>query len=104
MDGGMSWVKNTDGNGFSIDPSVYGYPGGCELSDGSIYCVYYDGWNKQVDTGVWAIRFRIRADSKSIQLLPVPGAPAYDEYSHNTFTPGERPTGDLDIDDIGRKK
>jgi len=73
-DGGDSWLKQTEDQGFLLDPSVYGYPGACELEDGSIYCVYYDGWNRQTATGVWAIRFRVNDNRDGIELLPVPGA------------------------------
>jgi len=73
-DGGESWLKQTEDQGFLLDPSVYGYPGACELEDGSIYCVYYDGWNRQTATGVWAIRFRVNDNRDGIELLPVPGA------------------------------
>jgi len=70
-DGGESWLKQTENQGFLLDPSVYGHPGACELEDGS---VYYDGWNNQTATAVWAIRFRVNDTRDGIELLPVPEA------------------------------
>jgi len=107
-DGGETWVTagpgNEDGSrvGFMIDPTVYGYPGACELPDGSIYCVYFDAANNQQATGVWAIRFRVTADKKGIELLPVPGASGYDARLHG-FGPQRAPDPkSVDIDALGK--
>ena len=103
-DGGETWVTagpgNDDGSrlGFVIDPTVYGYPGACELPDGSIYCVYFDAASNQQDTGVWAIRFRVTADRTGIEPLPVPGADGYDADRHG-FGPQRAPDAKgVDID------
>ena len=107
-DGGETWVTagpgNEDGSrvGFMIDPTVYGYPGACELPDGSIYCVYFDAASNQQDTGVWAIRFRVTADKKGIELLPVPGASGYDARLHG-FGPQRAPNPkSVDTDALGK--
>ena len=102
-DGGETWVTPGNGNvGFMIDPTVYGYPGACELPDGSIYCVYYDSAKNQQDTGVWAIRFRVTADKKGIELLPVPGAAGYGDERHG-FGPQRAPDAkSVNIDAMGK--
>jgi hypothetical protein len=79
-DGGTTWSAAGPDYGFSIDPSVYGYSRGVQLDDGSIYMVYINtGGQKLADVKrqtIFAIRFRVLADCKGIQLLPAPGSPA----------------------------
>ncbi len=107
-DGGETWVTagpgNEDGSrvGFTIDSTVYGYPGACELPDGSIYCVYFDAASNQQDTGVWAIRFRVTADKKGIELLPVPGASGYDARLHGLGPQRAPNPKSVNIDALGK--
>ena len=73
IDEGQSWIGPAPDRGFPIDNSAYGYGHGCEMPDGSIYCVYYDrGVQQQRKTAVLATRFRIRKDKSGIDMLSIP--------------------------------
>jgi BNR repeat-like domain len=79
-DGGKTWHAAGPDFGFAIDPSVYGYSRGVELDDGSIYLVYMaNGGHKpehMKSQRIIAIRIRVKAGCRGIELLPVPGAAA----------------------------
>jgi len=70
-DNGRTWTVPAEDRGFKIDDSVYVYANGCELSDGSIYIVYYDPMGDQTATAIWGIRVKIRDDRTGIDILPV---------------------------------
>jgi len=78
LDQGQTWLVPHEDHGFAVDPSVYGYGKGIELSDGSVYVVYiHTGGHAAEDAvsnAIWAIRLRVTDDHRGIQLLPVPGA------------------------------
>jgi hypothetical protein len=79
-DGGKTWVAAGPDYGFSVDPSVYGYSRGIQLPDGSIYIVYlHTGghkWDDARNEALFALRFRVLAGCRGIELLPAPGSPA----------------------------
>jgi hypothetical protein len=70
-DKGRTWTTPAPDRGFKIDDSVYVYAIGCEMPDGSIYIVYYDGRGNQTKTAIWGVRVRIRKDRQGIDILPV---------------------------------
>lgn len=76
-DGGQTWVAPARNHGFAVDPSVYGYGRGVELSDGSVLAVYiHTGGHRTKDAqteALWAIRLRVRPDHTGVDLLPAPG-------------------------------
>jgi hypothetical protein len=76
-DGGQTWMAPARNYGFAIDPNVYGYGNGVELSDGSVLAVYiHSGGHSTQDArteALWAIRLRIRPNRQGIDLLPVQG-------------------------------
>ena len=63
-DNGRSWTKD-----LSLDPSVYGYPGGLKLEDESILVSYCE--SGRAPNRVYFIRFRVDSSRSGIQLLPV---------------------------------
>jgi len=69
-DSGRTWTTPAPDRGFKIDDSVYVYAIGCEMPDGSIYLVYYDGRGNQNKTAIWSVRVRIRKDRQGIDILP----------------------------------
>jgi hypothetical protein len=69
-DTGRTWTTPAADRGFKIDDSVYVYAIGCEMPDGSIYIVYYDGRGNQNKTAIWSVRVRIRNDRQGIDILP----------------------------------
>ena len=70
-DHGRTWTVPAADRGFPLDNSVYVYGIGTEMSDGSIYIVYYDPAGKQRKTAIWGLRVKIRADRQGIDLLPM---------------------------------
>ncbi|MFH1005949.1 MAG: sialidase family protein [Candidatus Latescibacterota bacterium] len=77
-DEGETWLVPEADRGFALDPSVYGYGKGIELSDGTVYVVYIHTGGHEgedaVSNAIWAIRMRISKDFDGIEVLPVPGA------------------------------
>lgn len=84
-DEGQSWIAPASDRGFPIDDSAYGYGGGCEMADGSIYCVYYDrGTEQQRKTAVFATRFKIREDKSGIDMLKIHQGEIFNPNTYNT--------------------
>ena len=74
-DDGHTWTTPAKDRGFMVDNSVYLYGIGCEMSDGSIYLVYYDPRGNQTKSAILSLRVRIRDDRMGIDILPVEGKP-----------------------------
>lgn len=78
-DGGETFLAPDAGNGFTLERGAYLYANACELSDGSLYIVYYHPvTDTQTNTCILSLKARLRADDCGIDLLPVNDAPPPD--------------------------
>ena len=79
-DQGRTWHGPSEGTGYAVDPSVYGYSHSMLLPDGTLYLVIqHTGGHIASDArtcALWAMRLRINDTADGIESLPAPGSPA----------------------------
>jgi hypothetical protein len=63
-DGGINWTPE-----IPLDPSCYGYPGGCILEDESLLISYCE--SGKAPNRVYVIRFRVNPARDGIEFLPI---------------------------------
>jgi hypothetical protein len=73
-DGGKTWIAPDPKQGFLVDADAYGYGADVVLPDGSVYVAYQHTAIVTVqqvkDSGMLAIRLRVRPDHSANDLLP----------------------------------
>ncbi len=74
-DNGHTWHGPTEGIGYAVGPSVYGYSHPMVLPDGTVYLVYiHTGGHRPADArtqALWALKIRINDNADGIELLPL---------------------------------